>query len=63
MAVLLFGVLHHVPDTGEAYRIVGHLMSALAPGSFSAINHSTSAISGETTEEAVRHSTRSAPRP
>ena len=54
-ALLLFGVLHHIPDTAEAYTIVRHLTSALAPGSFVAINHSTSAISGEAMEEAVRH--------
>jgi O-methyltransferase involved in polyketide biosynthesis len=54
-ALLLFGVLHHIPDTAEAYSIVRHLTSALAPGSFVAINHSTSAISGEAMEEAVRH--------
>jgi len=55
VALMLFGVLHHIPDTDQAYRVVGHLMSALAPGSFLAINHSTSAISGEAMEEAVRH--------
>jgi len=30
-------------------------MAALAPGSFLAINHSTSAISGAAMEEAVAH--------
>jgi hypothetical protein len=55
VALMLFGVLHHVDDTDEAYRIVRRLMSALAPGSFLAINHSTSAISGEAMEQAVRH--------
>jgi O-methyltransferase involved in polyketide biosynthesis len=54
-ALLLFGVLHHIPDTAEAYSIVRQLTSALAPGSFVAINHSTSAISGEAMEDAVRH--------
>jgi O-methyltransferase involved in polyketide biosynthesis len=55
MALLLLGVLHHIPDTAEAYSIVRQLTSALAPGSFLAINHSTSAVSGEAMEEAVRH--------
>jgi O-methyltransferase involved in polyketide biosynthesis len=55
VALILFGVLHHIGDTDEAYRIVGRLVSALAPGSFLAVNHSTSAISGEAMEQAVRH--------
>jgi O-methyltransferase involved in polyketide biosynthesis len=54
-ALLLLGVLHHIPDTAEACSIVRHLTSSLAPDSFLAINHSTSAISGEAMEEAVRH--------
>jgi O-methyltransferase involved in polyketide biosynthesis len=54
-ALLLFGILHHIPDTGEAHSIVARLTAGLAPGSFLAINHSTSAISGEAMEEAVRH--------
>lgn len=54
-ALLLLGVLHHIPDTAEAYSIVARLVAGLAPGSFLAINHSTSAISGEAMEEAVRH--------
>jgi O-methyltransferase involved in polyketide biosynthesis len=54
-ALLLLGVLHHIPDTAEARSIVRQLTAALAPGSFLAINHSTSAVSGEAMEEAVRH--------
>ncbi len=55
VALMLLGVLHHVPDTGEAYSVVARLVAALAPGSFLTVNHSTSAISGEAMEEAVRH--------
>lgn len=55
VGLMLFGVLHHIPDTDEAYAIVRRLVAALAPGSFLAINHSTSAVSGEAMEEAVRH--------
>src|ERR1700758_358546 len=44
VALLLLGVLHHISDTDEAYSIVRRLMAALVPGSFLAINHSTSAI-------------------
>jgi O-methyltransferase involved in polyketide biosynthesis len=54
-ALLLLGILHHIPDTAQAQSIVRQLTSALAPGSFLAINHSTSAVSGEAMEEAVRH--------
>ena len=54
-ALMLLGILHHVPDTSEAYSIVRRLMAALAPGSYLVINHSTSAIHGEAMEEAVRH--------
>jgi O-methyltransferase involved in polyketide biosynthesis len=54
-ALLLLGVLHHIPHTAEAYSIVRQLTGALAPGSFLAINHSTSAISGAAMEDAVRH--------
>jgi hypothetical protein len=55
VALLLLGVLHHISDTEEAYSIVSRLTAALAPGSFLAINHSTSAVSGAAMEEAVAH--------
>jgi S-adenosyl methyltransferase len=55
VALMLLGVLHHISDTGQAYSIVGRLIAALAPGSFLAINHSTSAISGAAMEQAVAH--------
>lgn len=55
VALMLLGVLHHIPDTDQAYSIVLKLTAALAPGSFLVINHSTSAIHGEAMEEAVRH--------
>jgi O-methyltransferase involved in polyketide biosynthesis len=54
-ALLLLGILHHIPDTAEALSIVRQLTAALAPGSFLAINHSTSAISGAAMEDAVHH--------
>ena len=55
VALLLLGILHHIADTEQAQEIVGRLMAALAPGSFLAINHSTSAVSGAAMEEAVAH--------
>ena len=33
VALMLLGVLHHIPGTGEAYEIVRRLVAALAPGS------------------------------
>jgi len=54
-ALILLGVLHHIPDTGQACSVVGHLVAALAPGSFLVINHSTSAVHGAAMEEAVAH--------
>lgn len=55
VALMLLGILHHLPDLDEAYSIVRRLVAALAPGSFLAINHSTSEISGHAMEDAVRH--------
>ena len=55
VALMLLGVVHHIPDTEQAYSIVRHLVAALAPGSFLAINHSTSAVHGAAMEEAVAH--------
>jgi S-adenosyl methyltransferase len=55
VALMLLGILHHISDTGEAYSIVRRLVAALAPGSFLAINHSTSAVHGAAMEEAVAH--------
>jgi len=51
--LILLGVLHHIPDTGQACSVVGHLVTALAPGSFLVINHSTSAVHGAGMEEAA----------
>jgi len=55
VALMLLGVVHHIPDTEQAYSIVRRLVAALAPGSFLTINHSTSAVHGAAMEEAVAH--------
>jgi O-methyltransferase involved in polyketide biosynthesis len=55
VALMLLGIVHHIPDMQQAYSIVGHLVAALAPGSFLTINHSTSAVHGAAMEEAVAH--------
>jgi len=55
VGLMLLGILHHIPDADEAYAVVRRLVAALAPGSYVAINHSTSAVSGQAMEDAVRH--------
>ena len=55
VALMLLGILHHISDTDLPHSIVRRLMAALAPGSFLAINHSTSAVHGAAMEEAVAH--------
>jgi len=55
VALMLLGIVHHIPDTDQAYSIVRRLTAALAPGSYLTINHSTSAVHGAAMEEAVAH--------
>jgi hypothetical protein len=55
VGLMLIGILHHIEDTDQAYSIVRRLTGALAPGSYLAINHSSSAVTGQAMEEAVRH--------
>ena len=55
VALMLLGILHHIPDTDQAYSIVRRLVASLPPGSFLTINHSTSAVHGAAMEEAVAH--------
>ena len=55
VALMLLGVVHHIPDTSQADAIVRELVAALAPGSYLVINHSTSAIHGAAMEDAVAH--------
>ena len=55
VGLMLLGILHHLPDADQPHLIVRHLVAALAPGSFLAINHSTSAVLGAAMEEAVAH--------
>jgi len=55
VALMLPGVVHHIPGTGQARSIVRRLVAALAPGSLLTINHSTSAVHGAAMEEAVAY--------
>src|SRR5262249_29597317 len=55
VALMLPGVGHHIPGSGQARSIVRRLVAALAPGSLLTINHSTSAVHGAAMEEAVAY--------
>jgi len=52
VGLVLSGIMGHVPDTGQAYAIVAHLMEALAPGSYLSLNDGTSVVAGEAVEKA-----------
>jgi O-methyltransferase involved in polyketide biosynthesis len=52
--LMLLGILHHIPDDDEPHAIVAHLMAALPPGSFLAVNHATNAVFGGQSDRAVR---------
>jgi len=54
VAITMLGVLPFVPDDGEARRVVNGLLAAVPSGSYLAITHSTSEVSGERVAEAVR---------
>ena len=63
VAVILLGVLHCIPDQDDPAAIVARLMAAVPPGSYLAITHSTSEVSGERVIEAVRQWNQVAPTP
>ncbi|MCQ0007265.1 SAM-dependent methyltransferase [Actinomadura madurae] len=54
VAIMLVGILHHVGDTEESYRIVRRLADALPSGGFLVINHATYAVFGEASRNAAR---------
>ena len=41
VALMMFGVLHFIPDDDDPYTIVNRLLTALPPGSYLAIQHPT----------------------
>jgi SAM-dependent methyltransferase len=55
IALMLVGVLHHVPDTDEAFAIVERLKDRMPPGSHVVINHATNAVYGDASDDGVRH--------
>jgi len=54
VAIMLLAILHYIPDTREAQRIVARLVSAIPPGSYMTISHAASDISPEQMAEMIR---------
>src|SRR5690606_32298128 len=52
VALVLSGIMGHVPDTDEARWIVRRFMDGLAPGSYLSLNDGTSVVAGEAVEKA-----------
>ena len=63
VAVTMLGILPFIGDDEEARAIVTRLLAALPAGSYLAITHSTSEVSGERVIEAVRQWNAVAPTP
>jgi len=54
VAIMLLAILHYIPDTGEAHRIVARLVDAVPSGSYLAISHAASDISPVEMAEMIR---------
>jgi O-methyltransferase involved in polyketide biosynthesis len=54
VAITMLGILPFIGDDNEAKAIVTQLLAATPPGSYLAVTHSTSEVSGERVIEAVR---------
>jgi S-adenosyl methyltransferase len=54
VAITLLGILPFIGDDDEANAIIGRLLGAVPSGSYLAVAHSTSVVTGEAVEEAVR---------
>jgi O-methyltransferase involved in polyketide biosynthesis len=63
VAVTMLGVLPFIGDDSEVKAIVTRLLAAVPAGSYLAITHSTSEVSGERVIEAVRQWNQVAPTP
>ena len=57
VGLMLLGVVNHILDDSEAYAAVSRLASALAPGSFLALTHSTAEIHGQLMLDVMREVT------
>jgi O-methyltransferase involved in polyketide biosynthesis len=51
VAILLFQVLHFIPDSADPYGIVARLMAAAAPGSYLVIVHASSDVGADVGSE------------
>ncbi|RNL86051.1 SAM-dependent methyltransferase [Halostreptopolyspora alba] len=54
VALILLGVVEHIPDFDEARAIVSRLVDALASGSYLMVAHDTNVVLGAKSDEAVR---------
>ena len=63
VAITMLGILPFIGDDEVAQGIVRRLLAAVPPGSYLAITHSTSEVSGERVIEAVRQWNQVAPTP
>lgn len=54
IAITMLGIVIFLADDDEAYRVVDRLVEALPSGSYLAMTHTTNAIHGAATDEAVR---------
>jgi hypothetical protein len=54
VAVLLFAVLHFIPDADDPYKIVSQLMDAVPAGSYLVVCHASSDIQPEQVAEMTR---------
>jgi O-methyltransferase involved in polyketide biosynthesis len=63
VAITMLGILPFISDDNEAKAIVTRLLAAMPAGSYLAVTHSTSEVSGERVIEAVRQWNQVAPTP
>ncbi len=63
VAITMLGILPFIGDDEEARGIVSRLLAAVPAGSYLALTHSTSEVSGERVIEAVRQWNQVAPTP
>ena len=54
LAIMLLGVLHCIPDSGDPAAIVARLVDAVAPGSYLVLSHPASDIDAEAVAEVAR---------
>ncbi len=63
VAITMLGILPFISDDDEAKAVVKRLLAAVPPGSYLAVTHSTSEVTGERVIEAVRRWNQVAPTP